>query len=94
MKRNTITIVGQRNQFTKDWVELEVDWRKKGNPSGKKIPTIHMRMKMIKISVLLDIQANLEIRKILRISKSLLEMRNAMIIMNLKVSYEIFKIWC
>jgi hypothetical protein len=25
MKRNTITIVGQRNQFTKDWVELEVD---------------------------------------------------------------------
>ena len=93
MKRNTITIVGQRNQFTKDWVELEVDWRKKGNPSGKKIPTIHMRMKMIKISVLLNIQANLEIRKILRISKSLLEMRNAMIIMNLKVSCENFKVW-
>lgn len=39
---------------------------------------------MIKISVLLNIQANLEIRKILRISKSLLVMRNAMIIMNLK----------
>ena len=93
MKRNTIIIVGQRNQFTKDWVELEFDWRKNDNQSSKKILTIHMGMKMIKISEHLNIQANLEIRKILRISKSLLEMRKAMIIMNLKVSCENFKIW-
>ena len=93
MKRNTIIIVGQRNRFTKDWVELEFDWRKNDNPSGKKILTIHMGMKMIKISEHLNIQANLEIRKILRISKSLLAMRNAVIIMNLKVSCENFKIW-